>query len=146
MNFSETQINTLRKIFDEQAQPGQSSINEEGLRKLLIDLDIDESFAPPMLRIISGSNNNGKIEFDQFLTFFQILLSQNIKQFFELLFNAIDGNSDGKLLAGDIVEFGKLIGDEITSEEADQIIMQCDLDKSGSIEFNDFWKWFSEER
>lgn len=146
MSFMSSQEEMLRKIFNDIADEENASVNEDGLRKLLADLDIDETFAGPMMRIICGSKNKQNVDYDQFLSFFHILLSQNIKQFFELLFNAIDSNGDGQLNSEDIVEFGKIIGDEITVEESEQIIQQCDLDNSGSIEFNDFWKWFSDER
>ena len=144
MSLTDEQKHLLKSIFDEQTNKSGGTLNEEGLSKLLLDFDIDESFAPPMLRIMSGSDGSSKIEFDTFLSFFEILISQDIKLFFEKLFHAIDLNDDGKLMAPDLIEFGKLIGDTITKEEADQIIIQCDLDGSGSIEFEDFWIWFTE--
>ena len=145
MSLNPEQVKTLKHIFDEQTEQSDGMLTEEGLKKLLLDFDIDESFAPPMLRIISSSSKDGRVEFESFLKFFEILMSQNIKSFFESLFHAIDVNGDGKLLADDLVEFGKLIGDTISKDEAEQIIFQCDLDGSGSIEFDDFWNWFSEK-
>ena len=145
MSLTDEQKNMLKAIFDEQTQKSGGTLNLEGLSKILLNFDIDESFAAPMKRIMDGSSDDDKIEFDTFLSFFEILLSQNIKLFFEKLFKAIDVNGDGKLMAPDLVEFGKLIGDNITKDEAEQIIIQCDLDGSGSIEFDDFWRWFSEK-
>ena len=145
MSLTDEQKNMLKSIFDEQTEKSGGALNLEGLSKILLDFDIDENFAAPMKRIMDASSDDDKINFDTFLSFFEILLSQNIKLFFEKVFKAIDVNGDGKLMAPDLVEFGKLIGDNITKEEAEKIIVECDLDSSGSIEFDDFWSWFSEK-
>ena len=146
MTLTDEEIKTLKNIFDEQTEKTGGTLDEENLTQLLSNFDIDQSFAKPMLRIMSVSNEDGKVKFDSFLSFLQMLLSQDFEIFFKKLFHAIDVNGDGKLMAPDLVEFCNLIGDTITQEDAEQIILDCDLDESGSIEFEDFWQWFSRKQ
>ena len=52
MEFNETQVDELKKLFDQNDVDRDGKLNESELRKLLLDFEIDESFAPAMLRIL----------------------------------------------------------------------------------------------
>jgi len=121
MALPDEKIEILRQIFDKQTEHTGCKLNEEGMKRFLLDFDIDESFAPPMLRLISTSN--GDIDFDQFKNFINLLFGNNIRHFMEYLFLAIDLYHDRKLMVSDLVKFGELIGDNITIKEAEEIMI-----------------------
>ena len=141
MEFSAEQIKALRELFEQDAD-GKGRLDMNGLRKLLVDFDIDESFAPAMLRVLSGSDKGNGIQFEDMLKFFEVIMSGNLKGFFRQLFKAIDTNGDGSLCSDDLKAFGELINDPLTQQDADLIRDECDMNGDGKVNFDDFWKWY----
>ncbi|OHT10807.1 calmodulin [Tritrichomonas foetus] len=157
MDFDEFQINDLRLVFQQSDIDQNGLLNEEELRIMLSDFDIDESFAPAMFRIFAGSNTDEDspttsthekgVGFDDILKFFRVLMSGDIKNFFRLLFNAIDTDKNGALSAAELIDFSRLVGDPLSCAQAKMIIDQCDQTSSdGSIGFEKFWVLYSSEQ
>ena len=127
MQFNEEQIEKLRGIFAENDIDKNGRLSEPELRKFLSEYDIDESFAPALLRIFVGSDKskgdvvNG-VSFENLLEFFNVLISGNIKDFFRMLFNAMDTNNDGGIDVNDLISFSGLVGDKLTDEDANDNI------------------------
>ena len=143
MQLNEEQTEKLRSIFAQNDIDKNGKLYEPELRKLLSEFDIDESFAPALLRIFVGTNNvsNG-VTFENLLEFFNVLMSGNIEDFFQMLFNAMDSNNDGGIDMNDLITFSGMVGDKLTDEDAKEIIEQCDLNKDGKVQFDDFWRWY----
>jgi calmodulin len=59
---------------------------------------------------------------------------------YKLAFNDIDENGDGTISADDIKKALTQMGEEITDEEAQQMIAEADLDKNGTVDFPEFVK------
>jgi calmodulin len=59
---------------------------------------------------------------------------------YKLAFNDIDENGDGTISADDIKKALTQMGEEITDEEAQQMISEADLDKNGTVAFPEFVK------
>lgn len=153
MEFTEAQVAELRKLFEQNDDDRDGKLNEDELRKLLLDFEIDESFAPAMLRILvrkSSSSGDGKpeanagAEFDDIMNFFQVLLSGDLREFFKQLFTAIDMNGDGELGMEDLQAFARMVNDNLTDQDAQQILEQCDVNGNGKVRFDDFWKWYKD--
>lgn len=135
MNICETQINMLQTLFQNFDQDNKGYLIEKELRCLLTEFEIDESFAPLMLRLFSCSENSSdeqkdnteqqKITFNNFIAFFKILLSGDMKSFFNLIFTAIDFDRNGKIGIEELIEFSTLIGDSLTEQEAKYILREC---------------------
>ena len=144
MEFTPDQIDELRKVFSEIDVDNNGVLDEPELRKLLLEFEIDESFAPPMLRILRKNHEDG-VRFDDLINFFKILMSGDTKKFFKLLFSAIDGDNDQTLGLEDITSFAELVGDKLTEEEVKEIMTQCDYNGDGKVNFSDFWKWYKQQ-
>lgn len=157
MEFNETQVDELKKLFDQNDVDRDGKLNESELRKLLLDFEIDESFAPAMLRILirkdadsgnpaaSGHHEaNVGAKFEDIMNFFQVLLSGDLREFFKQLFAAIDMNGDGELGMEDLQAFARMVNDNLTDQDAQQIIEQCDVNRNGKVKFDDFWKWYKD--
>lgn len=143
MEFTDEQIVELRNVYDTIDSDHKGFLDEAELRKLLLEFEIDESFAPPMLRILSHDAEG--VKFDDILHFFEVLISGDIKNFFKLLFSAIDGDNDQTLGVQDITSFGELVGDNLTEDEVSEIMKQCDYNGDGKVNFEDFWKWYKHQ-
>lgn len=149
MELNEEQTEKLREIFKQNDIDGNGRLSEPELRVLLSEFDIDESFAPALLRIFVGTKKDKEnsdvangVSFENLLEFFKVLISGNIRDFFRMLFNAMDTNNDGGIDVNDLISFSGLVGDKLTDEDANDIIEQCDLNKDGKVQFEDFWKWY----
>lgn len=140
--LSEQQKQQIITLFNESDQDKSNSLNEEELRKLLFEFEIDESFAPVMLRIIASFSQGRDVKLQDIMQFFEVLYEGDMKGFFKLVFSGIDDNRDGSLDYKDLISFGALLDDAISEEDAKSIIRQCDSDGNGRVEFDDFWNWF----
>lgn len=134
MNICETQINMLQTLFQRFDKSNKGYLVEKELRSLLYEFEIDENFAPLMLRLFSCSENCineqkdtdlKKITLNNFISFFQILLSGDIKNLFNLIFTAMDYDRNGKIGIEELMEFSTLIGDSLTEQEAKSILREC---------------------
>ena len=133
------QRDQLMLVFNSFDENNDERLNENELRNLLSDFEIDGNFAPVMLRIFSRANKNSEkqpseidgITFDNFVSFFNIMLSGNKKDFINLIFSAIDFDRDGKVGVNELIEFSRLIGDSLTIDEAKAMITDC-LEKQKS--------------
>ncbi|KAK8845025.1 Rhomboid- protein 3 [Tritrichomonas musculus] len=145
--ISSEQIDQLMLVFQKFDQSNDGCLDEDELRNLLSDFEIDGNFAPVMLRIFSRANRSAEeqineldgISFDNFLSFFVIMLSGNKKEFINLIFSAIDCDRDGKVGVNELIEFSRLIGDNLSIDEAKAMIADC-LEKQKSehaIVYND---------
>ncbi|OHT10513.1 EF hand family protein [Tritrichomonas foetus] len=134
--------NELLEVFKQSDVDKDGLLNEHELRQMLSDFDIDQQFAPSMLRVFSGTNHKTGVSLQDILDFFNVIMSGNIKHFFKMLFNAIDSNHDGLLESDDLVDFSSLVGDVLPVQAAKSIIDECDNDSDGSINFRNFWKWY----
>lgn len=134
MNICETQILMFHTLFQKFDLGNKGYLVENELRDLLIEFDIDGSFAPLMLRLLSCLEYNGeqkdnseikKITFDNFLAFFRILVSGDKKNFMNLIFSAVDHDKNGKIGVEELIDFSTLIGDSLTEQEAKVILREC---------------------
>ena len=140
--ISQEESEKLRGIFSGLTENNEGLITEASLAHMLVDLGVDQVFASPLLRMLSGSDRDRSPDFESFTQFFDVLRRQDFKGFFRLLFKAIDTNGDGKIAASDLVELSSLIGEQMSIEAAQQTIDDCELE-GGS--FDEFWAWFCRE-
>lgn len=126
----------LRQIFDQICDKGQYStsesesesnefeepiIRQDGLRRLLLDNDIDESLAAPMFKLIGGWKSDG-ITCDQFQQFCTDMEKKDINLFYKYLFDFFDSDNDKQITETDLVEISKLFGDNMQLDEAEAIL------------------------
>lgn len=130
--ISQEQIQQLQSVFEHFDKNNDGYLNEDELSNLLLEFEVDRTFAPFMLRIFSRANKNqieinenDGITFDNFISFFIIMLSGNKKEFINLIFSAIDFDRNGKVGVNELIEFSKLIGDSMTTEQAKAMIQDC---------------------
>ena len=156
--FSEQQKPEIDKVLQKLGIDINQKLGENEIRLLLNEFEIDESFAPALRLILSNSQCEDKDEengdysktkidaaADIIINFFNILTSGEIKDFFRMLFKAIDRDNDGELDVKDINYFGNLVGENISEEEAKDI-MQSDINNDGKVAFEDFWRWYQNQR
>ena len=108
--ISESTKKKLKEVYTREIiNKSENELNLEGLRRLLIDFDIDESFAEPMFRIIAGWDNSEVLSFDKFVEFFTTMQKKDLNAFYQLLFRAIDTDGDSTISPQDLVAFSKIV-------------------------------------
>ena len=114
----------LHEVYQREINPQshETELTLEGFRRLLIDFDIDESFALPMFRIIAGWNVDKILTFDKFVEFFETMQKKDLKLFYQLLFKAMDTDGDGLITKSDLIKFSEIVSDKITEDEAVDIL------------------------
>lgn len=138
----------LTQIFDQicdnngnASHPGQnasedneSKIHEEGLRRLLLDNDIDESLVIPMFRLIAGWKSDG-ISCERFTNFCNDMEKKDINLFYKYLFDFLDVDSDKRISEVDLQMISRLFGDSMQLDEAETIITDTKL-----LDYDNFTK------
>jgi Ca2+-binding EF-hand superfamily protein len=90
-------------------------------------------------------NGDGKISFDEFLRFYEIVESRggsDVGVFGEALFKRLDQDHDGELNVAEIRRFWELLGDPISDEEARKAITELDKDRSGTLSYAELSETF----
>jgi len=72
----------------------------------------------------------------------RIYIAQQIK----VLWNVFDENGDGSISSREFRKAVRILGLDLTNAELDAIVREIDLDRSGSIEFDEFKARFSSRR
>ncbi|KAK8878361.1 Rhomboid- protein 3 [Tritrichomonas musculus] len=150
MDFDEQQKQLLYEVFSKFDCEKEGYLNETELRNLLVEFEIDQSFAPSMLRIFAGTNksrsNSIDYEFSSSGSDYQIDSSS-------LDSNASDSssNSDSSISYvsfEDIIEFFKVIITGDTQQFYQMLFAAIDSNNDSRINKNDlveFSRLFGDE-
>ena len=68
------------------------------------------------------------------------------REAFKKTFDVYDKNKDGHITAAELQDVLGKLGQKPTKEEIDEFIKACDIDKNGTIEFNEFCKYLVQQR
>mgnify|MGYP003918299205 CR=1 FL=1 len=83
------------------------------LTNILLDLDIDSSYAPLLYQILQMLGEERVVNVETFSSFISLLRSQVFRRLFKVLFDSIDMDDDQILSEQDLVECSVLFGDRI---------------------------------
>lgn len=143
MDQNDPENTALKNLFDRLDTDNDGKLHEAEIRTLLSEFDIDESFAPALIKIFSGDGeNNQAASFADITEFISTLSFGDPKDFFERVFNAMDSNRHGYIDENDLISFSSLVGDPLSQEEAKDIIAKCS-NQDQKVRFDDFWQWYS---
>ncbi|XP_037762657.1 calcium-binding mitochondrial carrier protein SCaMC-1 isoform X2 [Chelonia mydas] len=101
-----------------------------GLKALGIPLGRD---AEEKIFKTGDSNKDGQLDFEEFMQY----LKDHEKKM-KLAFKSLDKNNDGKIEASEIVESLKLLGINITEQQAEKILQSIDADGTMSVDWNEW--------
>eukprot|EP00800_Vazella_pourtalesii_P021360 TRINITY_DN78_c2_g1_i1.p1 TRINITY_DN78_c2_g1~~TRINITY_DN78_c2_g1_i1.p1 ORF type:complete len:322 (-),score=75.71 TRINITY_DN78_c2_g1_i1:941-1858(-) len=96
----------------------------------------------------ADKNGDNKVDFDEFVAIMkqmaEMASSERIKELAEM-FKNFDKDGDGKITFDELKEELRNIGDFKSDKEILQMIREVDLDKNGTIEFNEFAIYFDKQ-
>ena len=138
--FSKNKLKEIREIFDffDKNKSGAIATKEIGdLYRALgltpTNAEIDDIIAEVDLDL------SGTIEFNEFVQIFEKYKIQPLSE--DQLINAFklfDKDKNGLLSTDELIRIMKLAGEKMTREDADLIMKEFDLDRNGSINYNEF--------
>lgn len=88
---------------------------------------------------IADADDNGTIELNEFIASMRTILGDRQQQARET-FNMFDVDHNGTIDKSELSEAFKVLGENLSNTEIDMILEEYDLDKSGAIDFQEFWK------
>ena len=102
---------------------GDGKLSLEELRSFVTTLSWDTFFADLILKVFD-KNSDGGISFLEFMNYVeaQEALQTNPRKFYHHLFRAIDHDGNGFISADEIIEFGKLMNNTISQEDAEALV------------------------
>ena len=85
-------------------------------------------------------NNDGEIDFDEFICMMVKRLHENdsIEEELVTVFNRFDKDGDGEIGVDDLVDMMRELGHNIEEQEAQDMIFCIDKDEDGTINFEEF--------
>ncbi len=138
--FSKTKLAEIREIFNffDKNKSGVIATKEIGdLYRALgltpTDAEINDIIAEVDLDV------SGTIEFEEFVKIFE---KYQIKPLSEdqlvRAFKLFDNDKNGLLSTDELMRIMEIAGEKMTKEDADMIMKEFDLDRNGSINYNEF--------
>ena len=111
--LSKSELEALEALFERYGCAGEESLNVVQLTNILLDLDIDSSYAPLLYQILQMLGEERVVNVETFSSFISLLRSQVFRRLFKVLFDSIDMDDDQILSEQDLVECSVLFGDRI---------------------------------
>ncbi|XP_074118948.1 mitochondrial adenyl nucleotide antiporter SLC25A24-like [Sminthopsis crassicaudata] len=107
---------------------------QEGLRKLGISVgkDVQED-----LLKAGDTNQDGQLDFEEFMQY----LKDHEKKM-KLAFKSLDRNEDGIIEASEIIQSLKILGVDITQQQAKKILQSIDTDGTMTVDWNEWRDYF----
>jgi len=138
--ITEKQIKEYKRLFNLFDKDGNGSITTDELAAVFKELgkNITEKELKEMIKKVD-CNDNGCIEFDEFIRMLN-LKAQSLFKEKEILdaFKAIDQDGNGYLTAEELRQVLTRYGEKLSSEEAENMVRQADIDGDGKVNYEEF--------
>jgi serine/threonine-protein phosphatase 2B regulatory subunit len=107
--FSEEEIASFKFVFDGIDTDGNQLLDKAEFQKFANDVGAADSFPTDLIFLLFDENEDGKLSFDEFVTFLTAGSgATDFSPFFERLFKKLDKDNNGALDVDELVEFIKL--------------------------------------
>ena len=142
-SFLHDEISEFRNIFALMDRSGCGKISSEGMKQLL---NLQKCYPNEAeLREIMAEidiDRDGEISFEDFVAYYSKQESSHsaVEKDREIkdTFNFLDRNGDGYVTAIDLRNVMRLIGQDVTEEQAEQMLAEVDEEGSGMISYKCF--------
>ena len=144
-NISPEQINLFRERFNELDVSGTGLIDRETMGQILhSEADQIEQLMIILLFEKYDVNHDGKISFDEFITFCSEMSDLSEVSILHEILEIADADGSGFLDVSEIERIGDLMGLKISREDALCTINALDRDGNKSIDFSEFLQIITE--
>ena len=141
------QIAEMKEAFGLFDEDGDGEITEEDLGKLLAALgDMATETQVHALFLEVDEDGGGSIDFDEFM----VMMADRMKERDteeEVIeaFKVFDADASGYITADELRRILMDIGEDVSEEEMNQLILEADLDGNGRIDYDEFNKLVSDD-
>ncbi|CAO0798533.1 unnamed protein product [Mucor circinelloides] len=141
--LNEQQISEYRESFALFDKNGDGAIDVEELGQVMRSLNqepTDEELKDMINDV--DSDNNGRIDFNEFLTIMSRMKGADDETENDLLeaFKVFDKDQDGSITQDELRSVMTNLGQKLTSQELDEMIKEADTDGDGKINYKEFVK------
>ncbi|XP_051849146.1 calcium-binding mitochondrial carrier protein SCaMC-1-like [Antechinus flavipes] len=130
--------NRFENLFQKLDRNGDGKVDiselQEGLKNLGIPLGRD---AEEKIFNIGDVNRDGRLDFEEFMKY----LKDHEKKM-KLAFKSLDKNNDGIIDALEVVQSLKILGIDISEQQAEKILQSIDADGTMSVDWNEWRDYF----
>uniref|UniRef100_A0A7N4PZ36 Mitochondrial adenyl nucleotide antiporter SLC25A24 n=1 Tax=Sarcophilus harrisii TaxID=9305 RepID=A0A7N4PZ36_SARHA len=130
--------NRFENLFQKLDRNGDGKVDiselQEGLKNLGIPLGRD---AEEKIFNIGDVNRDGRLDFEEFMKY----LKDHEKKM-KLAFKSLDKNNDGIIDALEVVQSLKILGIDISEQQAKKILQSIDADGTMSVDWNEWRDYF----
>jgi calmodulin len=138
--ISDDKVTILKELFDLYDTDKDGCINTIELGDVMKALGVDQT-QDELQEMVNevDSNNKGKIEFKEFLQLFARKLKGN-KSEDELMeaFKLYDKDGNGSVSAAEFRHVMTTMGEKLTEEEVEEMIINADMNGDGIINYHEF--------
>jgi len=136
--ISTEELEELKEAFDLFDTDGGGTIDVNELKTAMESLNFDKRNKLAM-RLIENMKS-GEINFEQFVDMMTAKISEkDSKEEIMKVFKLFDENDKGKINIEDLRRVAKELGEGMTDNELQEMIDRGDLNKNGTIEFDEFY-------
>jgi len=136
------EIDELRAAFDSFDADGSGSISHDELAKMLTQISPHQRLTKDQIILMVKTfdkNGNNQIDFQEFM---DMMLSVQRNKDDELsdVFSFFDKDNSGTITAEEIMNVMRSLGERVTLEECQLMVKSVDVDGSGNIDKDEFFK------
>jgi len=141
-HLDDDSVNDMKKAFAYFDKNSDGKISKEELKDVLKEANVnfnDEQLSEFMRRI--DTDGNGSIDFNEFCTIMKdmVLAAIEVERQIRTVFGGMDLNNDSKISADELrIALTKLIEEDVTLDQAHQIIAAVDRDGDKQINYEEF--------
>jgi Ca2+-binding EF-hand superfamily protein len=140
--FTEEELSQLRTQFDMIDLDGNGTLDRDEMIHHARLYSIDENFVDLAFRMYDGDQDNA-LTWDEFLEFHRFArnFSKCPDPFYAKMFAVMDADKDGALKPPEFQELCRLLGHEMSDEQAVDIVKSMDSRGAGALLQADLIRW-----
>ncbi|KAL3874269.1 hypothetical protein ACJMK2_037309 [Sinanodonta woodiana] len=134
----------LKEAFGRFDKKDEGTISSSDFGAVVMDLGYTPSKTElqEMLKA-EGVHDKGTIDFQTFLTMMTKKMGADEQEMFREAFRAFDSDGNGYINTEELRQVFKFLGGRVSDTEANDIIEEADVDKSGKINYEQFVAFMS---
>merc|ERR1711976_794283 len=143
--FNKDELSEFRESFEMFDVNRHGYITMGELRGMMVSLD-QKCSDMELQRIMKAADldKNGKIDFNEFVIIMDKFCPENFEDQLREAFRVIDNDNSGKISSDEIKRILRHLGEKkMSSEVAEMIIREMDMDGDGQVDYEEFVKMFT---
>ena len=142
--LTEDEVQEIKEAFDLFDQDGSGTIDTEELKQALSNLGIDaKNQTLQNMMADLDSDKSGKIDFDEFINMMTAKMSdrdteEDLKKVFKLFLG--DDDKADTISLKHLKRVARELNENMSDEELQEMITRADLDRDGTVNFEEFYQ------